>query len=157
MKELTTFFQICIYITIAMVLFTLSISFVSAMGVFQTEIEAGVVAGEDTNATMQGFTVSPDYPSGMDMTTLWGIVITASAAGGIVIAWITRSTTILGVYVFSVVFWAAYGNALSVINSMGGSEPYLSGLIGLGFVSLATVGIGFIWIGAIAGMLSGSG
>ena len=148
--NLNTFFQVCIYMTVCMILFTLSVNFVSALGVFPTgDVEAGVNVGDSTNETFMEFTKSTEDPSGLSMTSIWTIVLTGAGIGTLVIAWITKSTVILGVYVFSVIFWVSYGNALSILG--------LGNYIPLDFLAIGTGGMIFIWVGAIAGMLSGSG
>lgn len=151
MRDLGTFFQICIYITACVIFFTLSVSFVNSLGVFPYTVESGIETGGGTNATFLGLTISDEYGSGVSMDTVWSIVFTASGIGALFVAWITRSISILGVYIFSVVFWSAYVNALSIIN-IGG---FLSDL--MGFVVIGTVGMVIVFAGAVAGMLSGSG
>ena len=132
-----------------MVIFTLSVNFVNALDIFPDKAQAGIQPGDSSNETMGKFTEQADYPSGFFMDNLWAVVLTATGAIGIVVAWITKSTAIIGVYVFSVIFWASYINALSIIN--------LANYVPLSFIGIGTGGMLFVWIGAVAGMLSGSG
>ena len=148
--RLNTFFQICVYMTLCMIIFTLSINFVSALDVFPTGgVEAGVDVKDTTNETFMEFTKSTDNPTGLSISSIWIIVLTGAGIGALLIAWITKSTVILGVYIFSVIFWVSYGNALSVLD--------IGNYIPIGFLAIGTGGMIFIWVGAIAGMLSGSG
>ena len=148
--RMNTFYQICIYITVVMILFTLSVNFVSAMNVFPVSTDTGIITGETTNETMAEFTRSEEYSDGFLMDNLWAVVLTG-IAGGMVVALITHSTSIIGVYIFCFTFWSSYGNVLSMLQS----NNFLSDM--WGFVMIATVGMSFIFVGAVAGMLSGSG
>lgn len=148
--NLNTLYQTCVYFCICMTIFTVSLSFVNGLGVFDISMEGGFVPGSSSEETFKDLTNITDEKGeegGMDF--LWASVLTASGFGGLVIAWITRSTTILGVYVFSAVFWVSYINSMSILN-IGGYLP-------LGFIAIGTTAMLFIWAGAVAGMLSGSG
>ncbi len=150
MRE-NTYFQVCVYICICMIVFTMSINFVSAMGVFPTTAPVGFQTGNTTGQTFQNLTnVENETVANLGIDDLFVIILTGAALGGILVAWLTHSTTILGIYVFSVVFWASYGRALAVLGWQF-LEPIS------GFIMIGTVGMSFIFAGAIAGMLSGSG
>ena len=72
--RLNTFYQICIYVTVAGILFTLSINFVSGLGVFEDYSgESGIQSGTNTNSTVAAFTTSTDYQDGFvtDNLTLY--------------------------------------------------------------------------------------
>ena len=149
-----TFFQICIYIVLACIILTLSINFVVSLGIFgDYSAETGIQSQKTANETLAQFTKSGDYKTGFLTTDLWSFVLAgiAVAAGAAVVAWITHSASVLGVGVFAYVFWASYVNVISILQ-VGG---FLADL-GL-FVLIGTVGMGFIFIGAVIGMLSGSG
>lgn len=154
MKELSTFFQICIYITVAMVLFTLSINFVSALGVFQTDVEAGFVPGDTSNETFSSVT-NVESGSLTGMGAVWDLVLGSSIGlvAGAFLGLLMHSTVFIGIGLFAGVFWSAYGNALSIVNTNNWLMTYPMNL----FVVMGTVGMMFIFAGAIAGMLSGSG
>lgn len=148
--RINSFYQFCVYICIALIVVTLSINFVSGLNVFEIPYDAGYQTGDDTSGNFVNLTnITSDGESG-GMDLLWAGVLSSAAFGGMVVAWITRSTTIIGVYVFSAVFWVSYLRCLSVV--------YISYLEPLfGFIMIFTVAMVFLWAGAIAGMLSGSG
>lgn len=155
MKELSTFFQICIYITVAMVLFTLSISFVSALGVFQTTVETGFVPGDTTNETFSDLT-NLETSSGLTGMNAILAIVTGSIiglVGGMALGWIMQSTVFIGIGVFTGVFWTSYISALSIVNTNNWLMAFPMNL----FVGMGTVGMLFIFGAAITGMLSGSG
>jgi hypothetical protein len=62
----------------------------------------------------------------------------------------TQSTTIIGIYIFSVYFWGSYLNTIGVIGILVGANPVI-----LAFIGLFTIPVVFIFIGAVIGMLSG--
>ena len=139
-----TFFKLCVYITFCLLIFTLSVNFVSASGFFPVTVEAGPEIGDSANETFLNL-VGGDFTT----TDMWIVVLTGTGAIGILVAWLTRSTAILGVYLFSVIFWASYLNMISVTN--------LLNYVPLGFLAIGTTGMIFIYVGAVIGMLSGSG
>jgi len=149
--RLNTFFQICIYITVAAIIFTLAINFVNTLGVFGGYgAESGAGIEDTTNETLSAFTKSSDYENGFVIDNLWMVVL-AGVAGGLTVAWITHSTSVIGVYIFAYVFWGSFANVMDILYT----NSFLNDIWGL--VILATVGMSFIFIGAVAGMLSGSG
>lgn len=148
--NLNTLYQTCVYFCICMTIFTVSLSFVNGLGVFDVSVEGGFIPGSSSEETFKDLTnISDEQGESGGMDVLWAGILTASGLGGLFVAWITRSTTILGVYVFSAVFWVSYINSMSILN-IGGYLP-------LGFIAIGTTAMLFIWAGAIAGMLSGSG
>jgi len=137
-----TFFQICIVIVITLILFNLAVAWVDTLNIYQTNVDTGIATGADQNETFQNI-------AGINIDSIWTLVLTGTAIAGIALAWITRSTTIIGIVLFSLVFWASYWNTLSILNI----GDYIPG----GFILIGTAGMLFIWVGAIIGMLSGSG
>ena len=152
MKE--TFFQICIMFTIGMFIFSLCVHYVSGLGLYgDTDLSQGLDIGDDANSTIRSATKSNDYLGGIGVDVVFGLVLTGAGIAGIVVAWLTHSTAIIGVFIFSAAFWAAYLNTLGILNIGFGASSFIDP----GFVLIGTAGMGMIWIGAIAGMLSGSG
>lgn len=148
MKE--TFFQVCLILTISMFIFTLCVHYVSGLGIYSdTNIQGGVNPGDDANETVQRVTGSPDYPDGFSIDLMWGLVLTGVGAVGIVVAWLTHSTAIIGVFIFSAVFWASYINMMGILNIGNYIDP--------NFMVIGHTVMVMVFIGAVAGMLSGSG
>jgi len=148
--NLNTFFQSCIYICIGLIVLTMSINFVSALGVFGFDIDAGFPSGTDfDDLTDVNFTGDDTHDADSGLQGLWLIMITGAGIGGLTVAWITKSPVVLGVFVFSAVFWASYISASAVL--------LVGDFIPAGFLAIGTAIMGFFWAGAIAGMLSGSG
>ena len=148
--NLNTFFQTCIYICVGLIVLTMSINFVNAMDIFDFGMEAGFSSGTDfEDLTDVNYTGDDTNDPDAGMKGLWLIMLTGAGIGGLTVAWITKSPVILGVFIFSAVFWASYINAAAVL--------HFGGFIPVGFLAIGTAIMGFFWAGAIAGMLSGSG
>lgn len=144
--KINTAFQACMYITIVILIFTLAVNFVSASGFFPVEAEMGFDINESNSSGIF------EILTGQSPIGIWAMLIGSSAValiGSVVLAFITRSTAVIGVYIFSVVFWASYMTMLYGLD--------LSNYIPVGLQLIATASLIFIWMGAIIGMLSGSG
>lgn len=142
--NLNTFFQLCIYICIVVIVFTLAINFVNGIGVFEP-VKSGVPTGTDTNNTFGGFLQGGSI-SGMD--AMWGVVLTVGGLIAVAGAIAMHSAIPVGAYIFSGIFWTSYMNALGVLGSF---------FIPPEFQLIGTVMMFFFWCGAVAGMFSGSG
>jgi len=154
MRDLSNFYQICVYICIVMIIFNLCVSFVSGLGVFPYDVDTGIATGPTSNDTYTNLTDLGGFNSegytGMD--GLWIIFLGSGSTLiiGLFLVLLTRSTNILGIVLFSGVFWSSYISTISIIN-VGGFLIDLGG-----FVLIGTVGMLFIFSAAVIGMLSGS-
>lgn len=150
--ELNTFFQVCVAITVGMFLFMLSLQYVSNLGIYDISgTDIGVVGGGTSPDKFENVTQGApgEFVGGIKMDTLWTIVLTGAGIAGLAIAWITHSTAIIGVFLFSAAFWTSYHNMVTMINPGNFIDP--------NFIMIGTAAMFFVWIGAVAGMLSGSG
>jgi len=149
--ELDNFFKVCVYFSISLMVFTLSLNFLTGMGIFGPLLPGGGMDVTGNQSQIVGnFTSTPSASGGFGDVWLlvFGLGTAAGIGGAIVIAMATQNATFVGVYIFSVYFWASYINALSIL-SFGGFIP-------ASFLLLFTVPIGFVFVGAIIGMLSGT-
>jgi hypothetical protein len=145
--EMTNLYQVCIFTTISLMVFSLCVNVFAGFHIFGNVGEMGPgVNMSNSNETFQNFTRGPDYPSGLTITSIWGMVLSGSVVVGVFLAWVTQDASILGVFIFSGVFWSAFINTLVIITAIG---------IPVILVTLFTVPIFFIFIGAVIGMLSG--
>jgi hypothetical protein len=126
-----------------MLFFSLSVTFIHALGIFPVADNPGLegITNENVLSRITGLT------GGMEV--VWALVTTISGFGAIVLGILTQSMTPIGIYLFSTVFWTAYINTSSILN--------VGGYIPADFLIIATVGIIFIFIAAVIGMLTGSG
>ena len=143
MRDWNTFFQTAIYICILIIILTLAINFINGLNLF-IDVESGVSVGDKPNNVFQsitGFTGGFEY--------IWISLLTATGLGALVVAKLTQSTNMIGVWLFSGVFWTSYNKCISVVD--------VNGWIPAEFLLIFTVAILFLWAAAIIGMLTGSG
>ena len=140
---MNTFFRICIYYCLALLVFTLLFGLINVTGAFDINAGEGLQVTDSDSALGELSTLETP-----NMNYLIGLVITGVAAG-IVVGWITQSIVPIGISIFGSVFWASYINTYSIL-SMGDFIPGELLLI----ITVCTV---LIFIAAIVGMLTGSG
>lgn len=140
---MNTFFRICLFLCIGLVVFTLSINFVNTLGVFPTTIEEGVASADTSSDGWFGAF------SGSSTGAVWTLAIAGGVGAGIVLSVLTRSIIPVGISVYSSIFWASYHNAITILDMGGYIDPNL--------LIIFTVAIAFIFVGSIVGMLTGSG
>jgi len=142
-------FQICFLICMLLIIFTLIINFVVALGVFGDATLNTPVATEGDEQDL--FYEISGFSGGMGQ--VWFIVTAVGGILSVAAAILMRSTTPIGIYLFSEIFWTSYSKFIDTvnINNIFGGEP-----LGMLFLVI-TVGLLFIWVGALIGMLTGSG
>ena len=140
---MSTFFKIAVYLSFVMIVFNLSIAFVGTLGAFPVEDipGTGTVSEDSALTTFTGLT------GGME--GVWLMVTTITGLGAVLLAIAVKSFIPVGVHLFSVVFWTAYIKSNSIL-SVGG---YIPG----DFLVIFLIGMIFLFIAAIIGMLTGSG
>jgi len=139
---LNSFFRICVYICLLLIVFNLTWAFVHSLGAFPIGEEG--TSSERTSSVIEIFT---GLSGGM--LGLWGLVTGLGIVGAIGIGALMHSTTPVGLFIFADVFWVSYNGTLQIMN-IGNYMP-------AEFLLIATVGITFLFIAAVVGMLTGSG
>lgn len=139
---MATFFRTCIYLSLALIVFSLSINFVNSLDAF-TEYEAGNEDVTSQNALEQLSGL------GGGMATLWGLAVGLGLAGAIALVFISKQISPIGIYLFSTVFWTSWIR-MNVIINVNGAMP-------LELMALFTVAAMFLFVAAMIGMLTGSG
>ena len=141
---MATFYRTSVYICIIIILFTLSINFVSSFNAFPIEEEQGVEGVTQENAL--------EKITGMDdpnMNYIWLVATGVGITGAIFVAWLTKSIVPIGIFLFSEVFWTSWLRMNSVLN--------MSGWVPGELLVIFTVGVMFVFIAAVIGMFTGSG
>jgi hypothetical protein len=118
-----------------MIIFTLCVNFVSALGIFSS-VPIGA-----TKASI--LTEISGLSGGYE--TLWVVLLVAIGFTIVIAKWVS-STSIIGIYLFSSIFWTSYSRCITVIN--------INNFIPTEFLAIFTVGLAFIWVAAIIGMLT---
>lgn len=144
MADLSSFFQKCVYFSILMFIFILLVNFIIALNIFGV-VAIGPATGGDPGTYAQSIFGIP-----ISTTDLWSLAFGVAAIGAIGIGLVTGSTTVVGVYLFSVVFWTGFINMYGIFGSL--FVGTMSLFLGIGFAVVLIV-----FIAAIIGMLSGSG
>jgi len=142
---MNTLFRICVYYCIALLVFTLAFNLVAATGAFPINSGSGLQNVEDTTVLDQVTSVT----GGMNSIFLGFTILTLS--GTVILAWALHSLLPIAIYFFGFVFWSSFLSAWGVLTGTG----FLGEMQPLFFIFfIVTV---FIFIGAIIGMVSGSG
>lgn len=148
--NLSTLFHQCLYFCVVILIFTLSLSFISALwfdtGAIPVENPMGKPPKATSNETFMDYVENITGLEG-GFSALWLLVASISGLGVTVFSIATGQTTPIAIYLFGVVFWTAWTRALSVIGSYVPPEILI----------LFTVPIMFIFAGAIIAMLGYSG
>lgn len=140
---MNTFFRMAVYLSFAMIVFNLVIAFIGTLGAFPVEGTPGTGTVAETNAlsTFTGLT------GGMEGA--WLLVTTITGFGAIALAIAFRQMIPIGLHLFGLVFWTSFTKANSIF-STGGFIPGE-------FLAIFFIGMMFLFIAAIIGMITGSG
>jgi len=149
--KINTFFQFCVYICICLIGFNLAFIFVTTAQYLGDTHDTGPFDLNLSNASENFETITQGESTGNIWNYVLGVGAVAGVLASIAIGIATSSTNVMGIGIFSTVFWTSYGSTLATVTS----SSLLSGLEG--FIMIGTVIMFFLWIGAIIGMLSGSG
>lgn len=141
---MNTFFRICVLITLIMLTFSLVANFVAGLGIFPNTENIG--SSSDTDSALGDFSTLDDNA---DMWSIFTMVTVGTGIGALALAWATHSVVPIGVHLFGAVFWASWLN----MNSILGAGGYIPGDL----LTVATIGVMFVFVAAIIGMLTGSG
>jgi len=140
-----SFFQIAIIITFIMFIFSLVASFVSSLGVFPYNADdLGQSIDEDTDFLVR-FT---DLGSPTINAIFLGVT-GLTFLGAVALAVLTRSVVPIGLHLFGLVFWHSWTKTSMVLSYGGYIPPEL--------LVIFTVGVMFVFIASIVGILTGGG
>ena len=150
---MNTFNSLCIGACIFMIFLGFSFSFIGAMGAFpasmtgpfdETDSSLDIVENLSSNITGSG--------GSLNMGQMWLIGTGATALAVVGLAILTGTTNMIGVYLFGTFFWASWVQLIGILYTF----DFLSSGAGLILVTMITVGMTIMFIGAVIGMLSGS-
>lgn len=149
---MNTFTSFCVGACIFMIFFGMSIGFIGLMGAFPTGLTTGFTPGNSTE-TVTGLTGNVTGVMGhFNFWDLWGATTGLALGGALAIGILTKSTNMIGTWVFGTFFWSSWGSMLTVFYTF----DFLSSGAGLMLITMITVGMAFIFVAAVIGMLSGS-
>lgn len=146
-----TYYQTCMGICLGVIIFSLCVNFVNILDVFPMSYSDELPQMNSSSTTVKGLTNVNNEQ--VDMDNLFAVAGGLFSVGAIVILLLTKNAAILGAYLFSGIFWIAYGRAIGILLS--------SGLLNIGamatFTGIFTIIIGLLFLGAVVGMLTGNG
>lgn len=141
---LNTFFKICVYFCLILIIFNFSLTIVNSWNIFVTA-ESGV---QYEGSTAGGIFESITGLSG-GAGFVWAALVTATGLAALILVKISQSASVLGVWLLSTVYWTSYHGAITVLN--------MNNWIPNNILLTITLGLLFIWMAAIIGILTGSG
>jgi len=143
-KDMNTFFHACVGFILLMLTFSLVANFVDGIGAFPHSAEIGpdIDSTDSALSTLTGL-------SSPSMNTIWLGVTGLTFLGAVALCYLTHSIVPIGLHLFSLVFWTSWIRMSSIL-SYGGYIPD-------NLILVFTVGVMFVFIAAIVGILTGSG
>lgn len=139
-------FQLSFYICIFLILINLGWGFLRGTDDIWTADASNqnLIEGDDDGGILQELT-------GLDSagTDLWLMITTVGGAAALAFSWMVHSLTPLGIYLFGVAFWTSYNGTVSIIS--------MNNWIPGDFLLIGTVAMIFLFVGALIGMITGSG
>ena len=127
------------------ILLNIGFGFIQGLGAFPLVEDESIGINDVT--TTNALTVLTGLSGGME--TMWALFLVAGAAASVFLAWATHSVVPIGIYLFSEVFWTSWIRTHSLLD--------FGGYIPADFLLLISVGMLFLFIAAVIGMLTGSG
>lgn len=141
MAKMDNFFQLCFFYCLFISLFMIAINIVNGLNLF-TPVASGISSAGKTPDNI--FAEITGLSGGMEF--VWTALLSAVGFIVLVVVKITQSTSLIGVYLLSSVFWTSFTKFISTVN--------INNWIPSNIMTLFIVGSMFIWIGAMIGMLT---
>ena len=141
---MNSFFRICIMFCLLMLTFSLVANFVAGLNIFPNVTDIGMEV-DDTESALTTLTGLSDP----NMNAIWIGITGITFIGVVALAALTQSMIPIGLHLFGVVFWTSWIRMSSIL-SYGGYIPEE-------FLIIVTVGVMFVFIAAIIGLITGGG
>jgi hypothetical protein len=149
--------KFCISASIFLILISLSMNFVLALGVFPTEMSSPVIDQSLVNATGE-MVGSGDIFSflGISIASIFSVTVSLEVVGLAGVVWYavrTGSFNLVAVYLFGMIFWDSWFGNLTLLgfNNYITDYPVIASLM-----LMITVVMVFIFAGATIGILGGN-
>lgn len=139
-----TFFQIAVSLCLLMLFFSLTANFVASMDIFPNTTGIGIDVEGNSDALSQLTGLSSPT-----MNALFVGVTGLAFLGAVALSTVTHSVKPIGIHLFGAVFWTSWVRMTSILG-YGGYVPDE-------LLVVFTVGVVFVFIAAIIGMLTGGG
>ena len=139
---MNTFSAFCMAACVFMIFVGMASIMVNSIGAFPGESVPNI----DTTTSQSKFAV--DYTNILSSVAIYGVAIVAAIAA----AFLTRTTNLAGIWIFDAIFWSGWLSMIPIFDAGGFLLNVTGGII----ISMLTVGMDIMFIGAVVGMLTGS-
>jgi len=153
--EERSFFTFCISACIFMIFINLSLIFIASLGVFpfhgNTELPGGTQNPSDVVGNITG---QPSNFLSLFTGGIGGVITILTTLGFVTVlgfSLYSGNWNMLAVYIFTVVFWGSWTYSLTIFNS-GGLFNFVSVSL---LITILSVGMFFLFIGSVTGLLQG--
>ena len=141
----TTFSGFCIAACVFIIFFDFGLAFVSTTGAFETGVVTPINVTGNSTVDFGRF-----FSSGF--TNIWLGLLGLSLGSLAICAIASVSPNIIAVILFGEFFWTGWLNVISVLNTGG----FFGSSTGIVLMSMLSVGMMIMFVGAVIGMLSGN-
>jgi hypothetical protein len=134
-----------------MIFFNVAVGFVGSLTTPSGDPVFPVAGDMGINSNVSEGTILANV-TGLDnpnMANLWLSVVGLGFLGAVTLAFLTKSVIPIGIHLFSTVFWTAYIKSNSILSA----GDFIPG----DFLAIFLIGMIFLFIAALVGMLTGSG
>ena len=150
---MNTFSGFCIGACVFMIFIGMSFGFISAIGAFPTSQTAPFDTGGTDLGIVSNLTSNITGTTGhLSFGEIWGIATGAITVGAIILSILTGTTNMIGIWLFGSFFWSSWASLVGILYMF----DFLSSGAGLILVTMITVGMSIMFVGAIIGMLAGT-
>lgn len=150
---MNTFSSLCIGACVFMIFIGFSFGFVDAMGAFPTGKTSPFNASDGTTNIITNLTSNvTGQPGTISWSGVWAAATGLSLLGAGIFSVLTGTTNLLGVYLFGTFFWSSWASLVGILYQF----DFLTSSAGIILLTMITVGMGIMFVGAVIGMLSGS-
>lgn len=127
--------------------------FIGAINAFPTSMTSPIDTSSGDMDILENLTGNITGTTGtLTFGEMWGIATGAITVGAIVLSILTGTTNMIGIWLFGSFFWSSWVSLIGILYMFA----FLTTGAGLILVTMITVGMSIMFVGAVIGMLSGT-
>lgn len=150
---MNTFSSLCIGACVFMIFIGMSMGFIGAINAFPTSMTSPIDTSSGDMDILENLTGNITGTTGtLTFGEMWGIATGAITVGAIVLSILTGTTNMIGIWLFGSFFWSSWVSLIGILYMFA----FLTTGAGLILVTMITVGMSIMFVGAVIGMLSGT-
>lgn len=136
-----------------MIFIGMSMGFIGAINAFPTSMTSPIDTSSGDMDILENLTGNITGTTGtLTFGEMWGIATGAITVGAIVLSILTGTTNMIGIWLFGSFFWSSWVSLIGILYMFA----FLTTGAGLILVTMITVGMSIMFVGAVIGMLSGT-